>query len=239
MASEPTVLDYSKFNLDAFETTADVNMKMLKAYADFNYRMMEVAQLKIRVETDQTKLAILRKSFQTFVAAEQEAKRRIQAATKDAKRLARAIRDLNHLLLGEAVSVPLIPLGWQGFRYLMLQADTATMIKLSQARCESGDREGSCFFDPARPDDEPASAPTRITQALALMDWARRANLVPRLGSGAQNRLCDLLAILGSAASSELKERQKALKDAEQELARVRETSWDNLDVLEEKPKSK
>lgn len=237
MASEPTVLDISKFQLDAFETVADVNMKMMKAYADFNYRMMEVAQLQIRVQTDQTKLIILRKSLQTFVAAEQEARRSVQASQREAKKLSRAIRDLNHLLLGETASPSFISLGWRGFRFLTLQAEPATTMKLARVDCELADRFGSQFFDAAHPDETVPDAPSHITKALTLMDWARKSNLVPRVGSGAHNRLSDLLTILGSGAASALTKSIAALTEAEKELARIRETSWDNLDVLEEKPK--
>lgn len=237
MAKEPTVLDISKFQLDAFKATAEVKMKMMQAYADFNYRMMQVVQLQTQVEIEQTKLTILRKSLLTFVAAEQQARRQVKAAKQEAKKSSKAIRDLNHLLFGETASTALIPLGWQGFRFLTLQASTSTAIQLSRVSCDSGDRLGSGFYNAARPDEAVADAPSTIVKALSLMDWARRRTLVPCLGSGAQNRLADLLTILGSGADAALSRSQAELAQAEKELARIRETSWDNLDVHDEKPK--
>jgi hypothetical protein len=115
MATEPSSLDIAKFNLDAYKTAVELQIKVMQAYADFNFKMMQVAELQVKVTTDVLKLNILRDAFENYRFARLQAMRQAHSLDEKVEKYSTAIRRLNHLVIGELVRPSFAGHGWQGF----------------------------------------------------------------------------------------------------------------------------
>ncbi len=238
MSSDPGPLDIAKFNLDAYKTAVEMQVKLMQAYADYNFRMMQVAELQVKVETNIVKLQILQDAFQSYRLARLQAMRLVNSIGERIEKYSMAIRRLNNLVLGETLSATLIGIGWQGFFFLQSQAPVNTLLELVKIKCTASDRKGKNFFNPRDPERDPADAPATIKTALQLMDWARKQNIVPRIGSSVQSRLGELLTVLGAGGKAEVDALKQQLAEAQKELKRVVEANWKNLDLNKEPPKA-
>lgn len=237
MPNDPTPLDIAKFKLDAFKVAIEMRIALMKAHADYNYRMMEVAELRAKVETDRLKLRILADAFQDYRIARRSGMQRVRAFAQKLDRHETALHRINYLALGELNTPFHVNLGWRGFWYLTSQCPVATAIALGKIKCIATDRKGKNFYKPSDPDKRIPDAPSSIRNALLLMDWSRKLSAVPRLGSPPLSRFADLLDILGKGGAGLVKEGKKELNAANKDLKRVREASWKNLVLSKETPK--
>ena len=81
-------------------------------------------------------------------------------------------------------------------------------------------------------------APSDIRNSLLLMDWARKLQAVPRLGSPPLEKFAELLEILGDGAKSLVTELKAELKTAETELRKLREANWKTMNLQNKEPKN-
>lgn len=239
MPDESTPLDIAKFHLDAYVKASELRLKSLMTYAEFNLKMMEVAQKQMEVARAGLELEILRDAFQSFKLARKLAARQAKSCQEQVERYAVAIARLPNLVRGETALPFGTADGWRGFWVLSSRAPVSAVLEMGQIRCSAADRKGKAFFSPRNPSASLDDAPSEIRYALALMDWARKKLIVPRLGSKPMTLLAQLLEILGKAAETQKTEAEAELSEAAAELKRIRETAWKNIVVSNETPHPK
>ena len=237
MSTAPDALDIAKFKLDTYKTIIDLQIKAMDVYGEFNLRMMEAAEKQIKVATDQFKLQMLQQSYLSFRAAQQEVIRRGFALQQKLERYVSALNRLNYLAMGETIPPMFVGLSWRGFWFLTSQAPVAAVVAMSAIKCDPAARKGSNFFNPQSPSQKLSNAPANIKSALTLMDWARDGQLVIRLGSPASEQLRALFKVLGDAAQDQRTSVESSLKQARDELTKLREMSWKSLDLTATPPK--
>jgi hypothetical protein len=235
---DPKPLDLAKFKLDAYVKVAEVQAKMMEAYANYNFRMMEVLELRVKIETDLFKLQMMRAAFYDFEQARRRALTRVRDMEAKAEKLATSIRQLNHLVLGEVTPATWVAFGWRGFWFLTSHGPVVAATEMAKIKSAAAVRKGKHFFKPSDPTASLDDAPGDINRALVLMDWARKKNVLPRIGSPPYEKFAELIEILAAHATPLLQEAGQATKEAEADLERIRKINWKNVRIEEEKPKS-
>lgn len=238
MADTVKPLDLAKFKLDAYVKVAEVQAKMMEAFANYNFRMMQVLELRIKIETELFKLHVMRAAFYDFEQARRRAQRRVKDMEANAAKLANSIRQLNHLVLGEITPATWVGFGWRGFWYLTSHGPVIAATEMALIKCAAADRKGKHFFKASDPTSSLDDAPSDISRALVLMDWARKKSIVPRIGSPPYEKLAELIKILSTYATPLLAEAIEATKEAEKDLERIRKMNWKNVKIEDEKPKA-
>lgn len=236
MPNDP--LDVAKFNLDAYKTSIELQMQMMKAYADYNFRMMEVAQLQIKVETESVKLAILQDAFDDYRRTRLSAIQRTRTLQDNVERYSDALLRVNFLVRGGSIAASLISLGWRGFWFLCSRAPVTTVVQLSKIKCTASSRKGATFLRATTNSNVIDDAPTTIATALELMDWARNAQIVPKQGGASYELLSQTLLVLGDGAKEQLSAAKAELKAAQSDLREIQKTQWSKIDISSTPPKS-
>lgn len=229
--ADPNFLDIAKFNLNAYETAIELQIKVMNAYAEFNFRMMEVAEKQVKVASDEVRLAMLQEAYLNYRLAHRETLRRAFILQQKLERVHTALHRLAFFAQGEAMPVHAVALAWRGFWYLTSQAPVATVVAMSQVKCDSASRKPENFANLREPSAKIPTAPAKIKAALSLMDWIRDLQLVIRLDSPASKLAAELLKILGSAASELRSSAETNLQSARDDLTKIREIGWKALDV--------
>jgi uncharacterized protein (DUF1810 family) len=227
-------LDMQKFALERYKTTVELEIKKMEAYANFNYRMMEVAELQIKNETKIVRLNILKAAVKSFEKARQKAMKEERLLSENLAKYTLAIARIPFLLRGEMADKAMVSLGWQGWTFLLAKAPIPVITKLNKVKCTEKERMATQF---AFPSLKGGNAPTTINHAIVLMDWARKLGAIPKLGSKAQEKLGKLLQILGDGAEDGLEKAKTDLADAEKEFKRIDEKQWEQLKPENEKAK--
>ena len=231
MADTPSILDIAKFNLNAYETAMELQIKAMEVYGEFNLKMMEAAEKQVKIASDQVRLAMLQEAFLSYRLAQRESLRRAFALQQKLERIQTALRRLSHFAFGEAMSPQMVGLAWRGFWYITSQAPVSAVVAMSSVQCGSDSRKGENFANLHAPHAKVPSAPAKIKSALTLLDWARDQQLVVRLDSPASKLVAELLKILGAAAVELANSSEAKWKGARDELTRIREIGWKSLDV--------
>lgn len=237
MPTAPAPLDIAEFKLKAYKTSIDLQIAMMGAYAEFNLKMMEAAMLQVQVETAIVRKRILQDAFADFQRARYVAMRRTKELQELAERYNNAIDRLTYLVMGETCPPSLVSIGWRGFWFLTSRSTVSTVVSLGKIKCSAPDRKGVAFVRLSDTSATIPNPPSTIGTALELMDWARKQNILPRLGSSPYERLAELLEILGEGAQVMLADAMTDYKAAEDELKRIREKTWTEIKVDAEKPK--
>lgn len=237
MPDDPQPLDIARFKLDAFKTSVEMHTKLIKAYADYNFRMMEVLEKRVKIETDLLKMRILQDAFADFRMARRQNLRQVRSLDEKIERHSTALDRVAFLLMGQVSRQSLVSLGWRGFWYLVAQSSPMTVLAMGRPKCRVSDRDGSNWFRPAAIATPVPNAPSSITHSFLLMDWARKQQAVPNFGSPPLEKLAELLEILGNGAQDSIKELQKRLLAAEKELKRIRDANWRTMKLVDKEPK--
>ncbi len=227
-------LDVQKFELERYKTTVELEIKKMEAYANFNYRMMEVAELQIKNETKIARLTILKAAMKSYEKARQKAMKEERLLEEKVGKYAQAISRITFMLRGEMADKAMVSLGWQGWTFLLAKAPIPVVTAMNKVKCGATERKATQFSFPSLKSD---GAPTDIKYAIALMDWARKLGAIPKLGTKAQGRLGELLQILGDGAVVGLEKVKTELATAETEYKRINEKQWDQLKPENEKAK--
>ncbi len=230
-------LDLAKFNLDTYVKVAEVQAKMMEAYANYNFRMMEVLELRVKIETDLFKLQLMRAAYYDYEQARRRALRRVRDLEEKSQKFETSIRQLNHLVLAETTPASWVSIGWRGFWFLASQGPVVSVTEMSAVKCSAQDRKGKNFYRATDPGSIINDAPSDIVRALVLMDWARKQSIVPRMGTSPYEKLAELLEILSRHSKPLLNESITATKEAEKDLERIRKMNWKNIKIEDEKPK--
>ncbi len=226
MADTPSILDIAKFNLNAYETAMELQIKAMDVYGEFNLRMMEAAEKQVKIASDQVRLAMLQEAYLSYRVAQRESLRRAFALQQKLERTQTALRRLSNFAFGEAMPVQSVGLSWRGFWYITSQAPVAAVVAMSSIKCDAEARKADNFANLRDPRAKVPSAPAKIRSALTLLDWARDLQLVVRLDTPAAKLVAELLKILGAAATELAASSEAKLKSAREELARIREIGW-------------
>ncbi len=226
-------LDMQKFDLERYKTIVELEIKKMEAFANFNYRMMEVAELQIKNETKIARLTILKAAMKSYEKARQKAMKEERLLAEKVVAYAKAISRIPFLLRGEVADKAMVSLGWQGWTFLLAKAPNV-VTAMNKVKCGATERKATQFSFPSL---KSGDASTDITRAIVLMDWARKLGAIPKIGTKAQQRLGELLQILGDGADDGLEKVRTDLATAETEFKRINEKQWDQLKLENEKAK--
>lgn len=89
--------------LERMKALVDMKVKLMKAYANYNYRMMQVLELRAKVETKYFKLEMLRDAYIDFKRARTQL---LKEQRSEERRLSQIARHLKYVrYLGDRKSV--------------------------------------------------------------------------------------------------------------------------------------
>ena len=196
--------------------------------------MMEVAELQIKNETKIVRLNILKAAVKSYEKARQKAMKEERLLLEKVAKYAQAISRIPFMLRGEMADKAMVSLGWQGWTFLLAKAPIPVVTAMNKVKCGATERKATQF---SFPNLKSGDASTDITHAVVLMDWARKLGAIPKIGTKAQQRLGELLQILGDGADDDLEKVKTELATAETEYKRINEKQWDQLKPENEKAK--
>ncbi|WP_428307986.1 hypothetical protein [Lacipirellula sp.] len=232
------LLDIAKFNLEANQAEVQARVDLMKAYSDFNVRMMEAAKLQAEVAIEHFKLQLLRDAFNNY-------KRARSLAMKEEKRVARELdrvnlhgRKLPSLLLGETLPADDVSRSWIGLEYFVKTTDADTIGKLVSIKAPSSALHGAHFSKNRAPGTSCEDPPAGITHAWPLLQWARKKLYLPRIGTPPHTLLGKAIEVIGAGADRRRKAVEKELATAQKDLRAIEEKAWENLDITRIQPKT-
>ena len=234
----PEVLDIARFNLDAMNARAKIHIDLMKAYADFNYRMAEVAEKRVAVARRREELRQLKQAYKEYQTALKEVKRERNKLERQEVRINRAARNAERLSWGEWLDPDLVGLAWTGFRFLVNQMHGQLRVAVFGAKINGEHRLGVSFSRNRYPNSPCDDAPGTIRNAISLFEWARRKSYIPRVGTPPQESLGAILTILHDNAETELTQLTKELVNARVELTKLRMVNWRKVGIAEHPPKN-
>lgn len=227
-----------RFGLEALKLTVELRIALMKAYADFNYRMMEVAEKQVKVTSDLVRLAQLREALRSYQRARHDAERELSRVRNEAEKWRRNIQLASYLALGEILDPDQVSPAWRAYQFLIAKNPFDAKLKLAQIKAAARHRVGTNFSRNRSPGQACPDAPASITSAVALMDWARKGILIPRIQSAAQELLGKMMSVINDSASASAAELARDMNAAQSDLARIREMGWRAVDITKEFPKT-
>lgn len=224
-------LDVAELRLEAFKTVGELQIELLEVQGEYQLNMMEALKKRVEAETDLYRLRMMQDAYRDYRNARRDSIQQLRRVEARAGRHETAARRIGYLALGETLSHYRCQVGWRGFWYLASQSPVDTVLELAAQPCGPEDREAHQFHSP-RLGKAPTMGPDRkVTQSLALMDWARSTDVVPRLGSSAIKRLQELLQIMVRGADRLVERTEIRLEQARQELLQLRRANWETLEI--------
>lgn len=233
--SQPNLLDVANFRLKAFQVAGELQLDLLKARADYQLKMMQALERRMKIELDGFELKILQDAYRDLTNTRRADLAKLRILQARAKRQEVAIRRIGMLMLGEMLSGYQCVAGWRGFFYLASQAPVVSVIQFSTLVCESEDRQAMHFYCPARAQGARESAPAQIRHSLALLDWARNQRLIPRIGSPPAQRLSEVVQVMAEGGEELRKDTARQLLEVQESLRQLREANWEQVSILLEK----
>lgn len=232
------LLDIARFNLEANQAEVQARVDLMKAYSDFNVRMMEAAKLQAEVEIENFKLQLLRDAFNSYRRARFEADKEEKRVSKELDRVNLHGRKVPSLLLGETLPADDVSKSWISLEYFVRTADTDTMAKLVSVKAPGTACQGVHFSKNRTPGSSCEDPPATITHAWPLLQWARKKLYLPRIGTPPHTLLGKIIEVIGGGAERRRKAVEKELVAAQKELRSIKEKGWENLDVTKIQPKT-
>jgi len=229
-------LDIAKFNLEKVKTLSKIRVDLMKAYADFHFRMAEVVGKQIENAKTFEELQMLRTARKEYELALRSAKKRQRDTEREGIRFEAATRDSERLCWGDMLDPDLVTPAWIGYKFLLAKLDTARrgvlMLKIATKH-----RLGRHFCRNRFPKTQCPNAPGNIRSAASLFEWARPKGYTPRVDTPPHGLLLQVFDIFNAAAEVELKKIAERLAEARKELCELRQIHWSKIGITNFPPK--
>lgn len=234
MPDSPTPLDWAKFSLDRNTAVANATSTLLKAYADYNYRIMEVLEKRVKIETNLLKLRIMNDAFTDFKRARTEVMRERRKVRSRLKSIERNAKNVRYLAQGDELDADLVNLAWIGIRYFLNNAPMDVAPALNSINVSGAHRAGNHFSHNRKRGEACADAPDSVDNIRSLINFLARNAYMPRFGSPPYMLIAELINVLNRAAEDEQEELNTRLATIKDELAEIRAADWKTIDIARE-----
>lgn len=218
----------SEERLKTYVTLDELEMKQMEAVANYNYRMMEVAEKQIQVENDRLRRNLLRETIHVFQEARRAALVSFKRLQGQKNKLELAAHRTAFLLLGETIQPAQVGLGWRSLFFLLPYCPSSIISEIGLLQCSKEHLVATNFFSPRK---EVPDVPQDIEMVLELFGWARRMDVIPKLSSPMYLYLQQIIDLIAKGAELSLEPIRLKKDAAESEYKRVRETPWQLLTI--------
>jgi len=240
----PTSLEVYNAFVEANRKSVQNRIDMMKAYADYNYRMFEAAKLQEEISRMQLETAAerarykrIKRAAKRFERALKDVRNKYKKKEKEAVRIQRNALRVTLFEQCEILPARSVPLAWAAV-YFFVNTDSSVVRQLKKIVVTSQERRGDYYSRNRYPDKKIANAPAGKKSAWSLMNWARDYPLLmPKEKTPAATffeRVVDTLTQHFEEASEEVEEE---MEDLAVQLEELNERDWKKIDVEKEKPK--
>ena len=227
-------LDWAKLRLDYLKASVDAKVALMKAYADYDYRMMEVLEKRIQVEKDAVKLRQMADAFKDFKRARSGLLRSIRVQEGKRARTTTSLKYLHYLQRGETLPDHLVAWVWVGFNYFLNNLPVDDEMELASLPITEEHRRGDHFSHNLHPEESCESAPETIRHIRSLIDFLRTRNYIPKLGTPPYFLFLQVIGILVEHAGERNDAIEQRIAESKAELQELRAADWTTIDINKE-----
>jgi hypothetical protein len=224
-------LDWGKLNLERMTASVDAQVKLMKAYADYNYRMMEVLEKRIKIETDILKLRVMIDAFKDFKRARSALLREIRTAEGRIARTDTNLKYMRYLQRGETLPAQLVAMVWIGFNFFLNNLPVEDEMEVASLAVTDEHRRGQYFAHNLHPEESCENAPESTCHVRGLIEFLREKNYVPRLGSPPYYLLLQVIAVLTQNAEDRIRIFQDRIATIQPRLEELRTGDWRTISI--------
>ncbi len=195
-------LEWARFDVTKQESAVESTIKLARASADYNYRMMEVLEKRVKIAGDKLKLDTMQDAFERFKEARQRSLAKAALFEKRAAAVKTHARYLLRVAQGETISPTSIVHVWSGFYFFLDALEPAAEARLDELVVGAEHRAATNFAHPTLPGDICRAAPAETEHVRQLIQFCRSRNYIPKLRSPAIRLVYRVVEILDDVAGS-------------------------------------
>jgi hypothetical protein len=229
--AEQNPLDWAKLDLERFNAITNAQVSLSKAQADYAFRMMEVAEKQVKVETDILKLKIKLKAFRAFEARYHHALADLAKLQRELKRNADEARAVAWIRDGENLSPALVTFVWSGFYYFLHILPPGHTLKADIQEISDAARSGEFYSHNSRPEEQCPSVPANVKIARELVMWLRKHNYMPKIDTPPYVFLYNMAIGLTEQAEELALDIEEHAKAKKAEVDRLDSANWKQIDI--------
>lgn len=224
-------LDWAKFELTKFNASVEAEAKMMGARAEYAYKMMQVLELKVKVEEDQLKLKIHKDAFKSFQRTRHEFLAKEVLAKNRLKEIDKHTRYMLKVALGEHLPPNSVTHVWSGFYFFISTPgiDVATLIQDLEVTSE--ERDGKKYSHNSIPNEECQSCPETITDAMSLVLFLRRKNYLPKIGTPPYKLIYKVIEALLSDSLDKQAKYSEQIEKVQADLVKIQAADWRTISI--------